>query len=206
MKITIEFESLSEMLAHMRLPLTNALSTEEEECSFGPTDLDDCLLTPHQKEPDPDDVLRHPSYGGQIYGSVTSKPATEVPPPAPGKAYMSEPAAASNPYAAKAAAMTEGAQSRPGVVTPAPPTEAPKPNATAATDFGAPPPPDEDFRRSVRAKLRAVNELAGKNVAKGMLQELTGLSRLPDVPLDKLEAIMAAAKAKEAELKGSAAT
>lgn len=75
----------------------------------------------------------------------------------------------------------------------------------AAMDFGAPPPVDEDYRRSVRAKLAELNKRAGVNLAKELIPQIAGVARLTEVPLDKLEALMAAAKAKEAELSGSAA-
>ena len=209
MKITIEFESLAEMLAHVRIPDD---PSADEEGSIEPAEPD---IRPAVK-PDIklEDTIRHPTYGGQIWSGDLGKPATEVPPPAPEKAFQSDPPRAvapetpvSNPYAASAAAVTDGAQSRPGVVTSAPAStvEPPKPDAGAAAEFGAPPPADEDYRRTVRAKLREINHMAGVNIAKGIIQQVAGVTRLPDVPLDKLETVMAAARAKEAELKSSAA-
>lgn len=59
-------------------------------------------------------------------------------------------------------------------------------------------PVSEDYRVEVRKALAALNKKLGRNVAKDIIQQAAGCTRLTEVPLDKLKTVMALANGKEA--------
>lgn len=85
------------------------------------------------------------------------------------------------------------------------PVEAQKPEGSSVTPKlemrqEQPPAVSEDYRIEVRRQLAALNRKVGHNQAAVLIKDLTGKTKLTEVPLADLPALMEAAKAAAGEV------